>query len=360
MMPAEPQRTFKLANETGSLGLSCTQEGVALAEVPLLRRIRNGFAPRPPAEVWRLVSRAYGIDADVARLMKGPEAVARALNAGEMSRAMIAAVQLKLPALDWHGAVRIAQAEVGLAKYDPNEPRDRRRRWTTGSNSAIDAATEPIAIATDAAPLAGPAASATAFRIPSSAANDGAQGAKQPASATTAVGSVPSAPSGASTQDRVHLPPGKRIDELGDLLEWIANAKPEDEPVIRAEIKRLYYDAGDTRGGEALNRALSEALYYGPLERKDREELLAAYEPYTRVDPAEIGRFTRDLASLGLLAPLRSVPAPIEAAPSEVWQLGWAARGRAIEKVLGGNLPSNFPVIDRLLMVSRRASNPSI
>jgi hypothetical protein len=27
----------------------------------------------------------------------------------------------------------------------------------------------------------------------------------------------------------VHLPPAKRIDELGDFLEWLANAKPEDE-----------------------------------------------------------------------------------------------------------------------------------
>jgi hypothetical protein len=38
------------------------------------------------------------------------------------------------------------------------------------------------------------------------------------------------------------LPPGHRIDELGDLLEWIANAQPEDAPIIRREIKRYYYD----------------------------------------------------------------------------------------------------------------------
>jgi hypothetical protein len=36
----------------------------------------------------------------------------------------------------------------------------------------------------------------------------------------------------------VHLPPAKRIDELGDFLEWLANAKPEDEQTIRAEINR--------------------------------------------------------------------------------------------------------------------------
>jgi hypothetical protein len=30
-----------------------------------------------------------------------------------------------------------------------------------------------------------------------------------------------------------------------------------------------------------------------------------------------------------------------------VWKLGWAARGRLIEKELGANLHPNFPVIDK-------------
>ena len=50
--------------------------------------------------------------------------VARALSENEMVRAMIAAVLLKLPELDWDGAVRIAQADDTLSKYDPDEPRD--------------------------------------------------------------------------------------------------------------------------------------------------------------------------------------------------------------------------------------------
>jgi hypothetical protein len=36
------------------------------------------------------------------------------------------------------------------------------------------------------------------------------------------------------------------------------------------------------------------------------------------------------------------------AAKTSVWELGWAARGIAIERSLGGNLPAGFPVIDRL------------
>lgn len=66
--------------------------------------------------------------------MGGLDAVAGALNQGEMTRALIAAVLLKLPELDWNGAVRIAQANCALAKFDPSESRDWRGRWTTGDD----------------------------------------------------------------------------------------------------------------------------------------------------------------------------------------------------------------------------------
>jgi hypothetical protein len=171
-------------------------------------------------------------------------------------------------------------------------------------------------------------------------------------------------------KDWVTLPPGKRIDELGDLLEWIANAKPEDEKAICAEIKRYYYDVGDIQGGNALNRALSEVLQDGPLSTKEKQEFLKAYEPYTKADPAEIGQMFRDLVTLGILslpsvaaeavseetasaetaaeegAEAETAPTQV-AAPEGVWRLGWAARGRIIEKAFGANLPPNFEVIDR-------------
>jgi hypothetical protein len=34
---------------------------------------------------------------------------------------------------------------------------------------------------------------------------------------------------------------------------------------------------------------------------------------------------------------------------ASVWALGWATRGQAIERSLGGNLPSSFPVIDKFV-----------
>ncbi|WP_396134789.1 hypothetical protein [Brevibacillus nitrificans] len=33
---------------------------------------------------------------------------------------------------------------------------------------------------------------------------------------------------------------------------------------------------------------------------------------------------------------------------SNVWKMGWAPRGKAIDKLLGNNLGDNFPVVDKL------------
>jgi hypothetical protein len=245
MWMGEPERAFALSNGPGSLGLSCKEDGLALAGVPLLRHNASGYAPRPAAEIRSLIGEAYEIDADVSALMGGLGAVARALNAGDMVRASIAAVHLRLPPLDWHGAVRIAEAHDLLKQYDPNEPRDARGRWTTeggGADADAPLSDDP----------ANPPGASDPYALP---------------------------------DDWVRLPPGERIDELGDLLEWIANAKPEDEPAIRAEITRIYYDVGDARGGDALNRALSDAVEPG-VTQPDREAILRTYEHYTRADPA--------------------------------------------------------------------------
>jgi len=60
---------------------------------------------------------------------------------------MIAAVFLRLPDLDPDGADGIAKVDALLQKYDPNEPRDRRGRWTTGAAGA--AAQTPVATPTE-------------------------------------------------------------------------------------------------------------------------------------------------------------------------------------------------------------------
>ncbi len=153
---------------------------------------------------------------------------------------------------------------------------------------------------------------------------------------------------------RLQLPPGDRIDELGDLLEWIANAKSNDETAIRGEIKRLYYDVGDVRGGNALNYALSIVLI--DQDEQTRQSVLEDFEPYTRSDPAEVAQFGRDLTTGALLSglpgiissdlPASAVAILVLSTEENVWALGWAARGRWIEEKLGANLPTWFKGID--------------
>jgi len=103
--------------------------------------------------------------------------------------------------------------------------------------------------------------------------------------------------------DWVKLPPGQRIDELGDFLEWIANATPADEVAIRAEIKRYYYDVGDTFGGDALNRALSDVLEPGVDEEMAPAGSRIASRIIANVDPAEIAQFRSALIGSILLTP---------------------------------------------------------
>ena len=93
-----------------------------------------------------------------------------------------------------------------------------------------------------------------------------------------------------TVERRAALPPGERIDELGDFLERLANAKPEEETAIRAEIKRYYYDVGDTSGGNELNAALSNVLEPG-VTPEIRQEILNGIAPYADTDPPEVGRF---------------------------------------------------------------------
>ncbi|MBB6250464.1 hypothetical protein [Nitrospirillum iridis] len=125
------QRRYRLSNGPGGLGVSCTAEGLALAGVPLLAKAPGGFQARPAAEVALLLKRT-GIEPRAA-VPPGLAKIADALNRGDMVQAMIRAVHLRLPELDWDAAVRLAQANDNLAKYSPDQPRDWHGRWTDGN-----------------------------------------------------------------------------------------------------------------------------------------------------------------------------------------------------------------------------------
>jgi hypothetical protein len=104
--------------------------------------------------------------------------------------------------------------------------------------------------------------------------------------------------------DWIRLPDGERIAQLEDLLEWIANAGPDDEAGIRADIKRNYHDFGYRRASDAMMSALDAVLAPGA-DRSVREAVLQRCERYTRRDPNAVDRTERGLES----QPLFRVPA---------------------------------------------------
>ena len=151
----------------------------------------------------------------------------------------------------------------------------------------------------------------------------------------------------------VHLPPAKRIDELGDFLEWLANAKPEDEQTIRAEINRYWGSVGDIQAVGTLNFMLSQVLKPGTT-REERQQILELIDNYSRYDPAEVAQFYDQLFDLlalvgtALLArPLSSPPAMSPEIEFEttarlafsaeqraaIWKLGPWPRGKVIDKI---------------------------
>lgn len=153
MLDSCPVRMFRLTNEPGGLGLSCTPTGVALAGVPLLRKTHAGFVPRPAFEITSLFKAAYGENPTA--LQARLDAIAQALNRGDFATAMIAAVHTETPELSAETATRLRQIDDELTKYNynPNEPRDWHGRWTSdGSASSASIATSGIETDQRAAP----------------------------------------------------------------------------------------------------------------------------------------------------------------------------------------------------------------
>jgi hypothetical protein len=69
--------------------------------------------------------------------------LARALEDGEVAKAMIAALLMKLPPLSASAMVKLA-SDSTLKKYSPDQLRDERGRWTNG-NDASQARPAPLA-----------------------------------------------------------------------------------------------------------------------------------------------------------------------------------------------------------------------
>jgi len=314
-----------------NLGLCCSEDGLVLGTTPLIERRDSRFVVRERHEIERLLGRAYqcerqqpnGLDVD--RLMPGLATVATALNANDPCLACIAAVHLRLPDLPDYFVRSCVEAEDVLIKQARSH--DSAAKWDPAQHPRTGTPPNPGWFA----PTDGSAGEAPSNRT---AANDDV--------------TVRSDTSPVADGDWVRLRPGpKRIDELADFVEWLANARPEDEQAIRAEIKRYFHDVGDQGSANALNSALTVILRPGTTE-DDRQKILDSLDVFTRADPAAYAQ-TRDAIILGTLL---SAGIPSGAAadlPSAAWKLGWAARGNYFSEQLGANLPASFPVIDNWL-----------
>ena len=190
-----------------NLGLACTDDGLLLGRTSLVERRDGRFVVRARGEIERLLKCAYDGEPPVDRLMSGLARVASALNANDQCLARIAAVHLQMPDLA-SAAVRDAlAAEDSLIKYARDEGAGA-ANWNPALHPRTGTPPNPGWFA----PTGGASHDAPSVRV---AEND---------DPTRRSDGSPDA-----VDHWVHLPPAKRIDELGDFLEWLANAKPEDE-----------------------------------------------------------------------------------------------------------------------------------
>ncbi len=305
-----------------NLGLACTEEGLVLGRTPLIERRGGCFITRERHEIARLLGKAYAAEElSLDRLMRGLFNVAAALNANDQCLARLAAVHLEVPDLSDRAARDAMEAEDVLIKYARDE----------GSSSNWNPALHPR---TGTPPNPG-------WFAPT--------GAAESSSIRTAQNENPNQGPDASTgsvDGWVTLRgSAKRIDELADFAEWLANAKPQDEQAIRAEIKRYYEDVGWDSAARDLNNKLSVILRPG-VTPEIRQRILGSIDLYTRVDPAEyVG--VRDFLNAAILA--AAGPLTAAQAPSPVWKLGWGKRGQIIDaKFRDPTFPVNFPIIDKI------------
>jgi len=247
-----------------NLGLACSDDGLLIGRTPLIEKRDGHFVVRQQHDIERLLSRAYRTEISADRLMSGLTSVARALNADDQCLARIAAVHLRIPDIPDRTARDAMEAMDVFVKYARDEG---------GGDSTWNPALHPR---TGTPPNPG-------WFAPT-------EGDGESSPVRTAQNNDPTrrsdAPSGPD-HDWVHLRPGpKRIDELADLIEWIANAKPEDVPAITAEIDRHFKNVGWEAAATDLKNMLAVLTRPG-ITREDRQQYLDRLDLYTRVDPAE-------------------------------------------------------------------------
>lgn len=326
-----------------NLGLAFTPNGLVLGRTSLIEKRDGHFVVREQGAIEFILNCAYRSKVSAHRLMSGLATVARALNADDQCLARIAAVHLRVPDIPDIAARDAMEAADVLLKYAHNE----------GGGINWNPALHPR---TGTPPNPG-------WFAPTGGSGDSSP-------VRTAQNDDPTLRSDAAPNENwVRLRPGpKRIDELADFIEWIANATPEDAPAIRVEIDRYFKNVGWEAAANDLKNMLAVLIRPG-ITREDRQKYLDRLDLYTRVDPEEYLRIfgfasSVALAGGGVPPAARGTRAVEEAAsetgaateagtaeaadaPSDVWNYGWAKRGWEIDqRFRDGSLPPLFRTID--------------
>lgn len=143
-----PVRMISLASDPQQSGLWCDLQGLSLAGLPLLKKSRHGFEPRPLVELQTTLNDVYGSTSrlEAQDYLAGLSSIARSLCRHDLPLAMIGSVLLKLP------EIPVSPVE----KYSDDEDRDWHGRWTDGS---AEEARQPAPVETvpEEAPAIAPA-----------------------------------------------------------------------------------------------------------------------------------------------------------------------------------------------------------
>lgn len=115
---------YRLEAPDHPYGMSCDANGPALGPIRLLAKTANSFEPRPIDELQNIFDATFAHPFDYSGLLKGLRTVAGALNDGDLARAMMATLLLRLPPLNEEEAIRArnAVAMVKAAVDDPKHP----------------------------------------------------------------------------------------------------------------------------------------------------------------------------------------------------------------------------------------------
>lgn len=121
------RQTFRLSPQRGA-GVFCDVSGLAVADVELLELIsedgpRKLWRPRPADRIQTEIEKAFGVQIEFNHGLAGLEVVANALNEGDVARAQIAALLMRIPIPGDFKAARRAppdrSKDQGIVKNNP-------------------------------------------------------------------------------------------------------------------------------------------------------------------------------------------------------------------------------------------------